>query len=282
MALKLDNMSFGSQRLPSVALPVMANFGSPKFFMASPLRSASKKVENMKKTSMPHQEVQVQPTEKSWQPQDFLPDSKSDGFYEQIKELQERTKEILDDHFVALKLPSVVVSVIASSGSPKFFMACPFHFASKSKSYRKGQKRFKMIISSLWAWTAEENMHGDLLNKYLYFSGRVDMRQIEKTIQYLIGSGMVNGNLFNNFSIVAQRLGVYTTKDYTDILVFLVDRWKVKDLTRLSADGRKAQEFVCELPSRLRKLEEKAQLAEKQAPTIPFSWIPDRVEALRA
>ncbi|KAK8558221.1 hypothetical protein V6N13_038694 [Hibiscus sabdariffa] len=89
-------------------------------------------------------------------------------------------------------------------------------------------------------------MHGDLLNKYLYFSGRVDMRQIEKTIQYLIGSGMV------------------------------------KDLTRLSADGRKAQEFVCELPSRLRKLEEKAQLAEKQAPTIPFSWIPDRVEALRA
>jgi hypothetical protein len=28
-------------------------------------------------------------------------------------------------------------------------------------------------------WTAEENRHGDLLNKYLYLSGRVDMRQIE-------------------------------------------------------------------------------------------------------
>eukprot|EP01018_Ginkgo_biloba_P001119 Gb_22819 [translate_table: standard] len=40
------------------------------------------------------------------------------------------------------------------------------------------------------AWTAEENRHGDLLNKYVYLSGRVDMRQIEKTIQYLIGSGM--------------------------------------------------------------------------------------------
>ncbi|KAK8558220.1 hypothetical protein V6N13_038693 [Hibiscus sabdariffa] len=80
---------------------------------------------------MPHQEVQVQvthsippqniemfksldkwvedniiihlkPTEKSWQPQDFLPDSKSDGFYDQVKELQERAKEIQDDHFVAL------------------------------------------------------------------------------------------------------------------------------------------------------------------------------------
>ena len=46
---------------------------------------------------------------------------------------------------------------------------------------------------AIWtrAWTAEENRHGDLLNKYLYLSGRVDMRQIEKTIQYLIGSGMV-------------------------------------------------------------------------------------------
>ncbi|CAL5348092.1 unnamed protein product [Camellia sinensis] len=39
-------------------------------------------------------------------------------------------------------------------------------------------------------WTAEENRHGDLLNKYLYLSGRVDMRQVEKTTQYLIESGM--------------------------------------------------------------------------------------------
>ncbi|KAL5998040.1 hypothetical protein ACLOJK_008974 [Asimina triloba] len=45
---------------------------------------------------------------------------------------------------------------------------------------------------AIWtrAWTAEENRHGDLLNKYLYLCGRVDMRQIEKTIHYLIGSGM--------------------------------------------------------------------------------------------
>jgi len=41
------------------------------------------------------------------------------------------------------------------------------------------------------AWTAEENRHGDLLNRYLYLTGRVNMRAVEKTIQYLIGSGMV-------------------------------------------------------------------------------------------
>ena len=52
-------------------------------------------------------------------------------------------------------------------------------------------------IPTSWArwtrmWTAEENRQDDLLNKYLYLCGRVDMRQVEKTIQYLIGSGMVS------------------------------------------------------------------------------------------
>ncbi|KAK3003589.1 hypothetical protein RJ639_018166 [Escallonia herrerae] len=222
------------------------------------------------------------------------------------------------------------------------------------------------------AWTAEENRHGDLLNKYLYLCGRVDMRQIEKTIQYLIGSGMdlrtenspylgfiytsfqeratfishentarlakelgdlklaqicgtiasdekrhetaytkiveklfeidpdgtvlafadmmrkkismpahlmFNGqddHLFEHFSAVAQRLGVYTARDYADILEFLVGRWKVSDLTGLSGEGRKAQEYVCGLPPRIRRLEERAQGRAKEVPAIPFSWIFDR------
>ncbi|WOL04829.1 hypothetical protein Cni_G13551 [Canna indica] len=40
------------------------------------------------------------------------------------------------------------------------------------------------------SWTDEEKRHGDLLSKYLYLTRRVDMKQIEKTIQYLIVSGM--------------------------------------------------------------------------------------------
>ena len=39
-------------------------------------------------------------------------------------------------------------------------------------------------------WTAEENRHGDLMNKYCYLSGRVNMKAVERTIQNLIGSGM--------------------------------------------------------------------------------------------
>ncbi|KAJ4829761.1 hypothetical protein Tsubulata_048342 [Turnera subulata] len=46
---------------------------------------------------------------------------------------------------------------------------------------------------AIWTrgWGAEENRHGDLLNKYFYLTGRVDMKQIEKTIHYLVGRGMV-------------------------------------------------------------------------------------------
>ena len=83
-------------------------------------------------------------------------------------------------------------------------------------------------------------------------------------------------DLFEHISAVAQRLGVYTAKDYVDILEFFVERWNVEKLTRLSSEGRKAQDYVCGLAKRLRKLEERAQEKAQQAPTIPFSWIFDR------
>ena len=38
-------------------------------------------------------------------------------------------------------------------------------------------------------WTAEENRHGDLLNRYLYLTGRVDMHAVEVTIHHLINKG---------------------------------------------------------------------------------------------
>ncbi|GJX27994.1 RNA-directed DNA polymerase, eukaryota, reverse transcriptase zinc-binding domain protein, partial [Tanacetum coccineum] len=82
--------------------------------------------------------------------------------------------------------------------------------------------------------------------------------------------------LFEHFSAIAQRLGVYTAKDYADILEFMVGRWKVADLTGLSGEGRKAQEYVCGLPSRIRRLEERAAGRAKEGPHIPFSWIYDR------
>ena len=59
-------------------------------------------------------------------------------------------------------------------------------------------------------WTAEENRHGDLLNKYLYLTGKVDMRQIEVTIQNLIGSGMARAWSFMGCCTLSQKHGEHT------------------------------------------------------------------------
>jgi len=95
---------------------------------------------------------------------------------------------------------------------------------------------------------------------------------------HLMYDGRDDG-LFARFSAVAQRLGVYTARDYADIIEFLVRRWGVADLTGLSGEGRRAQEFVCSLGPRFRRLEERAQAArasKDEAEFAPFSWIYDR------
>ena len=42
------------------------------------------------------------PAEKIWQPTDFLPNSQKDNFIEEIKEIQEISKELDDDFWVVL------------------------------------------------------------------------------------------------------------------------------------------------------------------------------------
>ncbi|RAL48170.1 hypothetical protein DM860_005594 [Cuscuta australis] len=86
-------------------------------------------------------------------------------------------------------------------------------------------------------------------------------------------------NLFEHFSSVTQSLGVYTAHDYADILEFLIGRWKLAALERgLSGEGRDAQEYVCGLPPRIRKLQERAEERAKKLGPRPakFSWIFDR------
>lgn len=85
-----------------------------------------------------------------------------------------------------------------------------------------------------------------------------------------------DSNLWEHFSAVAQRLGVYTVTDYADILEFLVWRWKVDELSGLSAEGRRAQEYVCRLAPRFRMLEKREGAKAKREASAHFSWIFDR------
>lgn len=135
----------------------------------------------------------LKPVEQCWQPQNFLPDPSLpfDEFTDQVKSLRERTKELPDEYFVVLvgdmvteeALPTYQSMINNLDGVGDEVGSSPSPWAVWTR-----------------AWTAEENRHGDLLKTYLYLSGRVDMEMIEKTVQYLIGAGMVTfSSLFLNF-----------------------------------------------------------------------------------
>jgi acyl-[acyl-carrier-protein] desaturase len=83
-------------------------------------------------------------------------------------------------------------------------------------------------------------------------------------------------NLFDHFANVASRIGVYTVRDYGEILEHLVSKWNIEKLTGLFGEGREAHDYVCGLAQRLRKLEERALARAKKAPTVSFSWSLDR------
>jgi len=83
-------------------------------------------------------------------------------------------------------------------------------------------------------------------------------------------------NLFYHFANVASRIGVYTAWDYGDILEHLVGIWGVEKLTGLSSEGREAQDYVCGLARRLRRVEERALTMAIKVPTVSFSWISGR------
>jgi acyl-[acyl-carrier-protein] desaturase len=217
-------------------------------------------------------------------------------------------------------------------------------------------------------WSAEENRHGDLLNKFLYLSGRVNMRQMEISTQYLIADGMDNGaardpyknfvytsfqelatnishrrtatlakkhgsnqlseicgviaadearhakayksfvskifeidasemmlafenmmrkrivmpahflrqagesigKTFAHFSDAAQRLGVYTSRDYTHILESLIKEWDIANIGSLTGAAEKARDYLMGLPERFKKISERGLKAPVE---FQFSWI---------
>lgn len=310
-------------------------------------------------------EILLETGDKSWQPQDFLPDLTQDDWLEQTRDLREAAAGVPDDVFVVL-----IGDMVTEEALPTYqtllntFEGCDDPIGTTDSAWARWSR----------GWTSEENRHGDLLHKYLYLTGKTNMRSIEVTIQHLITSGfnpgarkdpyrgflytsfqeratkishgnvgklakthgaidlqrisakiagdegrhekayqsfcteilkrdpdglliefgdmmrgqivmpaelMTDGNdpdLYQNFSAVAQKLEVYTALDYADIIEHLVNHWKIGELTGLSSEGEKEQEYLCRLPARFRKLAERSMNKNKNVEYEPqsFSWIFDR------
>ncbi|CAL4923221.1 unnamed protein product [Urochloa decumbens] len=324
------------------------------------------------------------PVESAWQPHDYLPRSApaGGGSEAEADAFESFTAGLAELRGGAACLPDdVLVCLVGNMITEE---ALPTYQSMANRTEGVGDATGSSELP--WArwirgWTAEENRHGDLLNRYLYLTGRVDMRQVEVTTHHLLRNGMDmlvpkspyhsmiygafqeratfishghtarlaarhgdralaticgviaaderrheagytlasarlfeadpdgmvralahvmrakvtmpgllmsdgragtggdSGSLFERFSAVAQRAGVYTASDYGDLVEHFVRRWKVADLAAgLSGEGRRAQEYVCGLGPKIRRMEELAQrrAARGEPGMARFSWIFDR------
>lgn len=300
--------------------------------------------------------VYLKSVEESWQPSDFLPDPTKKDFRDRVEELRKRTEVLPDSLLVVL-----VGDMITEEALPTY---------QTWLNRLRGVTDQTGMSDSPWArwsrgWTSEENRHGDLLNRYLFLSGRVNMRAVETTIQYLIREGFdpqtendpylgfiytsfqeratkishrnvatiakragedtlhsvcgiiagdearheaayksfmskifeidpvgaiasfetmmrrkitmpaaamhdgTDHDLFTKFSKVAQRLNVYTVRDYAEIIRDLVDHWHIEGMRGLSDAAARGQDYLCNLANRYQKLADRALVDGKFA----FSWI---------
>ncbi len=294
--------------------------------------------------------------DENWQPSDFLPESNKEDFTTEIKEIQLQCKELPYDYLVVL-----VGDVITEEALPTY-ESWLMDVEGITKAEPQGWSKWIRM------WTAEENRHGDLLNKYLYLSGRVNMRQMEISTQHLIADGMdigtardpyrnfvytsfqelatnishrrtatlakQNGNdalskicgviasdelrhakayksfitkifeidpsemmlafedmmrkkivmpahflrqqgekigtTFTHFSDAAQRLGVYTSMDYTNILESLVKEWDIENIGNLTGAAEKGRDYLMALPSRFKRISERGLKAPLE---YKYNWI---------
>ncbi|WP_207532794.1 acyl-ACP desaturase [Desertivirga arenae] len=174
-------------------------------------------MKHIEKYMLDNMHTYLKPIDTIWQPTDYLPDASKEDFFQEVKELQERAKALPYDLFAVLIGDTITEEALPTYES---WLAT---VEGVSNDEEGGWMKW------LRHWTAEENRHGDLLNKYLYLSGRVDMRKMEISTQYLIADGFDIGtdrDPYRNF--------IYTS--FQELATNISHR-RVASLAKKSGDG---------------------------------------------
>ena len=294
-----------------------------------------------------------------WQPSDFLPNPQSNSFISEVEEIRELSKELGNDFWISL-----VGDMITEEALPTY-ESWLLDIDGIDQHGENGDNGWAKWIRM---WTAEENRHGDVLNKYIYLSGRVNMKEVEITTQHLIADGFdigtsrdpyknfvytsfqelatyishnnvakiarkagmknlgkmckiiagdemrhhkaytefirqifaidpsemmmayfdmmklkitmpamhlresfeTKGGLFEKFSEIAQRAGVYTSFDYVDIIKKLNSSWSLDTITGLTDEAEKARTYLMRLPERMERIAERIVVPDSKH---QFKWM---------
>ena len=78
------------------------------------------------------------------------------------------------------------------------------------------------------------------------------------------------GSLFDQFSVVAQRAGVYTGFDYVDIIKKLNTTWEIDKITGLTSEAEKARDYLMKLPDRMYRITERIVVPDTK---YQFKWM---------
>jgi acyl-[acyl-carrier-protein] desaturase len=119
----------------------------------------------------------LKPVAESWQPSDFLPDLNAEDW---VRRLTERAKALPRDILAVL-----VGDMVTEEALPTY---------QSWINRLRGLADPTGVSDNPWAqwsrgWTSEENRHGDLLNRYLALTGRINMHAVETTIHHLLNRG---------------------------------------------------------------------------------------------
>jgi len=109
------------------------------------------------------------PPDEIWQPSDFLPDSQSDGFFDAVEQIREEAKELGYDFWVTLVADTITEEALPTYESWLMDVEGINQHAKENNGWSRWVR----------AGIAEENRQREDLNKYLYLSSRVNMRQVE-------------------------------------------------------------------------------------------------------
>lgn len=120
------------------------------------------------------------PVEKCWQPSDLLPSLTSDEWQDQMIEWRNAAKAVPDDVLITL-----VANMVTEEALPSYHA----WLANLESGFDKSGCGSSGIGRWMRGWVAEEKRHGDALARYLYLTGRVDMRAVEITIHNLLKNG---------------------------------------------------------------------------------------------